>query len=267
MPYTVAFVDTGKPKPERYTVSLKRQIEASIARKYSKSRLKALTKSNRAEHARRANAKLDHEHLQRRWDFEKIRSIMAAKLLSRVKRPEQTMREAYKVFGVSSGNGITKVRFARALRNLGLELTPAEINDTFDHLDADGGGFIDFEEMVQQCFAPDYARKTWNAKRCEQIADRKHTYIAPDEPNFPASISAFRPSTDQHELTVGRTVLARSSVVDRVVDPIAAVKVFPVAVPSQSAWEPAFPPLVHEAAVYVPGEASVVHAVPSESAV
>lgn len=210
MPYTVAFVDTGKPKPERYTVSLKRQLENSIVRGYAKSTLRTLVKANRKGQAQRTHKKLDQEHHHRQWDFEKIRSIMAAKLLSRVKRPEQTMREAYSVFGVSAGNGITKPMFARALRNLGLNLTPAEINDTFDHLDADGGGFIDFEEMVQECFAPDYSRKTWNAKRCEQIASKKHTHVAPDEPNFPASIAAFRPSTEQHELWLRRALMARA---------------------------------------------------------
>ena len=210
MPFTPAFVDTGKPKPERYTETLKRQIQNQVVRNYSKSILNSLVKSDKDSFNRRRNARLSHEHKHRNWNFEKIRSVIAEKLLSRVKRPEQTMREAYKVFGVSKGNGITKPMFARALRNIGLELTPSEIKNTFDHLDADGGGFIDFEEMVQQCFAPDYSRKTWISKRCEQISSHKRHYVAPDSPNFPASFAAFRPSTDQQEVWLRRALIARA---------------------------------------------------------
>ena len=122
------------------------------------------------------------------------------------------MREAYKLFGVSKDGGVKKKKFNQALFNMGLDLTPEEIDDLFAKFDVDGSGFLDFEELVDHCMPKDYTRKTWVIKRDEQLRrDRTGAdhYVAPDEPNFPASTKNFRWSVEEMERILRQKLIAR----------------------------------------------------------
>ena len=209
MPFTPAFVDTGKPKPKRYTESSKEVVEAQLLRRYSQSTLKSLVAVDRTLSKRRRHATLARQHRDLCWTFDKVRTLIAEKLLSRVKRPEQTVREAYKLFGVSKGSGIKKNRFKQALYACGLDLTTAEADEIFSRFDVDGSGFLDFEELVKHCMPADYTSKTWQAKRCEAIAEGLTFKVAPDAPNFPRAHEKFRPTVEQHEDQLRRALKAR----------------------------------------------------------
>lgn len=104
------------------------------------------------------------------------------------------MRKAYQMFGVRRGSGITKQRFRRAMFSVGLDLTPEALDSVFDRYDSDGSGLLNFSEFVSSIMPRDYKRKTWNAKRCEQIQHERASVsrVRPDEPNFPRSMNSFR---------------------------------------------------------------------------
>ena len=213
MPFTPAFVDTGKPVPTRYDISTLKIVEEKERLRHSRNTLKALVAKEHRHRASRKNKRLSKFHKQQEWNFQRLKQLIADRLLARVKRPEQTMREAYKLFGVSKGGGVKKHRFSKALYNMGLDLTPEEIDDLFAKFDVDGSGFLDFEELVDHCMPKDYTRKTWVTKRDEQQTRDRHGVgkqnVAPDEPNFPASMQNFRWSVEEMERMLREKLIAR----------------------------------------------------------
>ena len=132
MPFTPAFIDTGKLKPLRYDILIRQQREESRCKNHSRKTLKMLVDKERARKLIQQNRRDRRQHENLHWNFERLKQLISDRLLARVKRPEQTMLEAYKLFGVSKGGGVKKHRFAKALRNMGLDLTPDELKELFD---------------------------------------------------------------------------------------------------------------------------------------
>lgn len=211
MPFTPAFIDTGKQVAERYDIVQRRNKEQSDLLRYSKKTLTTLVKQDHHRRANKNNLMIKSLHHNLDWNFNALKQLISDRLLARVKRPEQTMREAYTLFGVSKDGGVKKGKFRRALHNMGLDLTPSEINDLFDKFDVDNSGFLDFEELVHQCMPKDYTKKTWIQKRGDAIYKKRisHTYVRPDAPNFPVSTKNFRWTPNEIEKMLRQKLIAR----------------------------------------------------------
>ena len=209
MPFTPAFIDTGKIVPERYDIAMLKKEEEKKRQKYSRQILSKLVKKEHVRLKKIKNQAIKTEHTNLNWNFKRLKELISDRLLARVKRPEQTMREAYKLFGVSKDGGVKKGKFRKALENMGLHLTPVEINDLFSKFDVDHSGFLDFEELVDHCMPKDYTRKTWVTKRDLEIYNSTSTRVQPDAPNFPASTAKFRWSPEQIERMIRQKLIAR----------------------------------------------------------
>jgi hypothetical protein len=158
MPFTPAFIDTGKLKPLRYDIEIRKKNEEARARNHSRKTLINLVKRERERKSYQQSKSQKRQHANLNWNFERLKQLISERLLARVKRPEQTMLEAYKLFGVSKDGGVKRNRFAKALRNMGLDLTPQEIAELFNRFDVDHSGFLDFDELVDHCMPKDYVR-------------------------------------------------------------------------------------------------------------
>jgi len=209
MPFTRAFVDIGKPKPVRYTIEVNNERKQSKLTAYSKQNLKKLVTKEHKRRLKKKHKTSKKQHSDLNWNFERLKRLISERLLARVKRPEQTMREAYKLFGVSKDGGVKKGKFAKALANMGLCLNPSEINELFTKFDVDNSGFLDFDELVDHCMPKDYSGKSWVSKRNDAISAARKIYVRPDAPNFPESTKDFRWTPDEIERILRQKLIAR----------------------------------------------------------
>ena len=131
-------------------------------------------------------------------NVEKVKQILHDKIISRVRRPQDTMRVAYRVFGAPK-NGINRASFKRSMRRLDLHLTDAEFDEIFSLFDPDHSGVVSFNEFIDTLIPKAYSRKQWVETRSEQIRSHSKDYIMPDAPNFPKSMNNFRWSLEDIE--------------------------------------------------------------------
>eukprot|EP00949_MAST-11_sp_MAST-11-sp1_P001115 g1115.t1 len=166
---------------------------------YSASVLKSLITEHRRENERKHKKKLLQTRKALEWDVDKIRKMIQEKIESHVKRPEDTVRHAYKLFG--GRKGITKKVFRESLCRLGLDLPKSDLDTIFQKFDVDGSGVLDFQV--------DYERPTWTTLRQREIALQKQKkMIHPDAPYFPKSMEKHRWTTDQIEALVREKLMA-----------------------------------------------------------
>eukprot|EP00943_MAST-04B_sp_MAST-4B-sp1_P003887 g3887.t1 len=125
------------------------------------------------------------------WDVQKIRQVLHDKIMSRVRRPQDTMRVAYRIFGAPK-NGINREAFKKSMRRLDLHLSEEEFEKMFCWFDADASGIVSFNEFIKLLIPQAYTRKQWVEKRSEQMHSHSKDYTKPDAPNFPKSMKKFR---------------------------------------------------------------------------
>ena len=107
------------------------------------------------------------------WDVDKIRKMIQEKIESHVKRPEDTVRHAYKLFG--GRKGITKKVFRESLCRLGLDLPRSDLDTIFQKFDVDGSGVLDFQGKSLLLLFVCGGGCVWSRCRCR----RRHRSTSP----------------------------------------------------------------------------------------
>ena len=76
---------------------------------YARQMLDRLVAADRRKNHEKKNRILAKERKSLKWNVEKVKQVLHDKIISRVRRPQDTMRVAYKVFGAPK-NGINRAR-------------------------------------------------------------------------------------------------------------------------------------------------------------
>ena len=154
---------------------------------YAKKMLKRLVDADRKKIAERKLTKSTRIRHSLEWNVNKIKQILHDKIVSRVRRPQDTMRVAYKIFGVPK-DGINRASFKKSMRRMDMDLSDEEFDEIFAVFDPDGSGVVTFNEFINALIPKNFTEKTWTEKRAAEIHKHSRDYIHPDAPNFPASM-------------------------------------------------------------------------------
>ena len=158
---------------------------------YARQMLDRLVTADRRKNHEKKNRILAKERKSLKWNVDKVKQVLHDKIISRVRRPQDTMRVAYKVFGAPK-NGINRASFKRSMRRLDLHLSDEEFEEIFSLFDPDNSGVVSFNEFIDTLIPKAYPRKQWVETRSEEIRSHSKDYIMPDAPNFPKSMRNFR---------------------------------------------------------------------------
>jgi Ca2+-binding EF-hand superfamily protein len=165
---------------------------------YAKQTLKRLVDADRKRISSRKMKSSTRIRHSLEWNVNKIKRVLHDKIVSRVRRPQDTMRVAYKIFGVPK-DGINKASFKKSMRRLDMNLSEEEFEEIFAIFDPDGSGIVTFQEFINALIPRGFSEKTWTEKRAAEIHEHSRNYIHPDAPNFPASMKNFRWSLSEIE--------------------------------------------------------------------
>ena len=83
---------------------------------YAKQTLNRLVTADRKKRHDRTIKKKTNLRKSLEWDISKIRQVLHDKIMSRVRRPQDTMRVAYRIFGAPK-NGINRESFKKSMRH------------------------------------------------------------------------------------------------------------------------------------------------------
>ena len=158
---------------------------------YAKQTLNRLVTADRKKRHDRTIKKKTNLRKSLEWDISKIRQVLHDKIMSRVRRPQDTMRVAYRIFGAPK-NGINRESFKKSMRRLDLHLSEEEFEKIFCWFDVDASGIVTFNEFINLLIPKAYTRKQWVEKRSEQMQSHSKKHVMPDAPNFPSSMKNFR---------------------------------------------------------------------------
>jgi len=75
MPFTPAFIDTGKPKPVRYDISTLKIVEQNQRLRHSRNTLRALVKTEHRAKAKKKAKKAKKQHLDMDWNFRRLKQV------------------------------------------------------------------------------------------------------------------------------------------------------------------------------------------------
>jgi Ca2+-binding EF-hand superfamily protein len=174
---------------------------------YSKRSLAHMVNADRKARASNQMKKGIRVRRSLEWNVHKLKQILHDKITSRVRRPEDTMRVAYRIFGVPK-DGINRASFKRSLERMDLHLSEPELEEVFRYFDPDGSGVVTFNEFINALIPKNFTRKTWAELRSEDMNKHRHDYIMPDEPNFPKSMDKFRWKLEDIEAMIREKMIA-----------------------------------------------------------
>lgn len=123
-------------------------------------------------------------------DINHLADMLQRKILERVKQPQNTLNEAFRMFGSPQGR-ITEDEFLNHLVRFNIQVPEAAGRALFRKIDDDNSGHLDFQELVRNVMGTDYGHNPYGVTLANK---HEYDYIAQAARLQPKTLKTFKSS-------------------------------------------------------------------------